>query len=73
MSKRNIGYVIELNPKDRRSVFVYSNNLRGAFVFSTRESAREDKRRSGGLAIEIIWQVALSLDGEPIHIIKKVR
>lgn len=73
MSKRNIAYVIGLNPENKSKVFAYSNNLCNAVVFSTREKARESKRIFGGLGVEIIWQVALDCSGRPVSIIKKVR
>lgn len=73
MSKKHIGYVIVLNPKNRQTVFAYSDVLCEANVFSTREEARENKHMFNGLAKEKIWQVALDCDGRPANIIKKVR
>ena len=77
MSKRrNIGYIIELNPEGRIDTCAFSNllcDLYDADVFSTREKAREDKRRFDGNHVGIIYQAELDDDGRPVRIIKKVR
>jgi len=73
MSKRHIGYVIELNPECRSNTYAGDNTLCKANVFATREKAREDKRVCCGLRLETIWQVVLDCNDKPVSIIKKVR
>lgn len=73
MNKRQIGYIIELNPELRKTIYAYTNDFRKAIVFSTREKARENKRAFSGLGSETIYQTALTRSGRPVRIIKKVR
>lgn len=73
MSKKRIGYIIELYYKYRTHTYVYSNDLCEANVFSTREKARENKRMFNGLTYEKTWQVVLDCNNKPVSIIKKVR
>lgn len=73
MNKRNIGYVIELDRKNRFFTYAYSAVLCDAVVFPTREEARNSRRRFGGLGRGIIHQVALGYNNRPVSIIKKVK
>lgn len=73
MSKRYIGYVIEMNPKTRQHTFCYSDDLHSAQVFPTREKARENKRKAEGTGLETVYQVALDCNDRPVRIIRKMR